>query len=119
MTTQKDYAGAYAVFGGPACVSCGSTRDVELAQGTVTLPNGDDVRVTVYCCKPCLTTKTVGVSVGCNVQVRRSTFVPHDVPTAGTLHELSYCRACGAGFDDPGSCPGRRDVPAVRDGDET
>lgn len=28
----------------------------------------------------------------------------HDVPTAGTLNEISYCRLCGAAFNNAGPC---------------
>jgi hypothetical protein len=29
---------------------------------------------------------------------------PHDVPRVGTLAEVSYCRLCGAAFNDRGPC---------------
>ena len=34
---------------------------------------------------------------------------PHDVPAAGTLNEISYCRKCGAAYNDPRPCPGKRE----------
>ncbi|MBD3262046.1 MAG: hypothetical protein GF334_10350 [Candidatus Altiarchaeales archaeon] len=30
----------------------------------------------------------------------------HKIPTSGTLDEMSYCTACGAGFDSEEPCPG-------------
>lgn len=28
----------------------------------------------------------------------------HNVPRAGTLHQISYCRTCGAAYFDKGAC---------------
>jgi hypothetical protein len=36
----------------------------------------------------------------------------HEVPEAGTLNQISYCRKCGAGFSDTGPCPGITDQAA-------
>jgi len=38
----------------------------------------------------------------------------HNIPKAGSLAELSYCRDCGAGFTSTEPCPGPDGV--VRDG---
>jgi len=37
----------------------------------------------------------------------------HDVPRAGTLHQISYCRRCGASYFATGPCPGTRDAPCL------
>lgn len=36
----------------------------------------------------------------------------HDVPFSGTLAQISYCRTCGAAFDDAEPCRMTRDWSA-------
>lgn len=41
----------------------------------------------------------------------------HDVPQAGTLQEISYCRRCGAPFYCTDPCPGTRPPTGVENDD--
>lgn len=42
-----------------------------------------------------------------NEVIRARRAAGHDIPRAGTLHEMSYCRKCGAGFTSLKPCPHR------------
>ena len=46
----------------------------------------------------------------------KSPFEAHDVPEFGTLEEISYCRRCGAAFDDDGPCIPVDETPCTRCG---
>lgn len=39
---------------------------------------------------------------------KRARELGHDIPTAGTLEQLSYCRKCGASVYTDQPCPGKR-----------
>lgn len=46
-----------------------------------------------------------------NEQARARREAAHDIPHAGTLEEISYCRRCGAPFFSTEPCPKAQTKP--------